>query len=279
MKTLRMLTAAERLAALAGIAAALASLAGFIPGLYRDRHVVVVQSHGFDIGDLIAVLVLGLGLAWSARGSQRGRLVAVGALGWLLYSFVTYAFELVLNPATLLYIAVLGFGGWSFFGGLASVDSVEPEAMFNGRLARHVTAGFLIVVAALFGLNWLHEIYASVLSGQLPAGLVANGWPMDPVYVLDLGFAIPVALLAGVRLLRNRPGGAWLAVAFLVFLPLLSISALLMTVFMAIDGQTLALPLVAIFGVALLVSAVLAWLALRTRQSSVQAPGRRVGLA
>ena len=108
---------------------------------------------------------------------------------------------------------------------------------------------------------------------------MANGWPMDPVYVLDLGFAIPVALLASVRLLRNRSGGAWLAVAFLVFLRLLSISALLMTVFMAIDGQALALPLVAIFGVALLVSAVLAWLALRTRQSSVRAPEGRAGLA
>jgi hypothetical protein len=280
MRTLRMLTTPERLAALAGVAAALASLAGFIPGLYRDRHVVIVQSHGFDIGDLIAVLVLGLGLAWSAQGSLRGRLVAVGALGWLLYSFVTYAFELVLNPATLLYIAVLGFGGWSFFTGLARVDTAEPEAMFNGRRARRLTAGFLIVIAALFGLNWLHEISASVVSGQLPSGLVANGWPMDPIYVLDLGFAIPVALLASVRLLRNQSGGAWLSVAFLVFLPLLSISALLMTVFMAIDGQALALPLVAIFGVVLLVSAVLAWFALRTAEpSAIKASGRRAGLA
>jgi hypothetical protein len=279
MKTLRMLTTPERLAALAGLAAALASLAGFIPGLYRDRHVVIVQSYGFDIGDLIAVLVLGLGLAWSARGSLRGRLVAVGALGWLLYSFVSYAFELVLNPATLLYIAVLGFGGWSFFAGLARIDTQKPETMLNGRLILRATAGFLIVMAALFGLNWLHEIAASIVSGQLPAGLVANGWPMDPVYVLDLGFAIPLALLAAVRLLRNQPGGAWLAVAFLVFVPLLSISALLMSVFMAIDGQALELPLVAIFGVAMLVSAVLAWYALRTKPSAIRAPGRRAGLA
>ena len=82
---------------MAGVAAAIASLAGFIPGVYRDPKIVIAQSHGFDIGDLIAVLILGLGLSWCARGSVRGRLVAIGALGYLLYSFVTYAFLIVLN--------------------------------------------------------------------------------------------------------------------------------------------------------------------------------------
>jgi hypothetical protein len=86
MKTLRGFSVSERLAAMAGAAAAIASLAGFIPGLYRDPKVVIAQSHGFDIGDLVAVLVLGLGLTWSTRGSIRGRLVAIGALGYLIYS-------------------------------------------------------------------------------------------------------------------------------------------------------------------------------------------------
>ena len=123
MKTIRALTLSERLAALAGIVAAIASIAGFIPGLYRDRPVIIAQSHGFDLGNLIAVVILGIGVAWSARGSARGRVVTIGALGYLLYSYVTYAFVIVLNPATLLYIAVLGLGGWSFFTGLARLDA------------------------------------------------------------------------------------------------------------------------------------------------------------
>src|SRR5262249_24439513 len=59
----------EYLAALAGLAAALAALAGFIPGLYRDPPVVVAQSHGYDVGNLVVVVVLELGLALSRRGS------------------------------------------------------------------------------------------------------------------------------------------------------------------------------------------------------------------
>jgi len=266
LKTIRRLTISERLAALAGIAAAIASIAGFVPGLYRDRQVIIAQSHGFDIGDLIAVVVLGLGIAWSARGSLRGRVVTIGALGYLLYSFVTYAFVIVLNPATLIYIAVLGFGGWSFFTGLASFNAQGSEMIVASRLLRRVTAGFLLVIAALFALNWLREIATSVVSGQLPPGLAAAGWPMNPPYVLDLAFVIPIALLAAVRLLRRQAGGAWLAASLLVFLPLLSVSVLLMTVLMAIDGQPLQLPLVAVFVAVIAVSTSLAWLVLQIRQ-------------
>ncbi len=272
MRTLRALTIPQRLAVLAGIAAAIASIAGFVPGLYRDRHVVITQSHGFDIGDLIAVAVLGLGVAWSAHGSVRGRVVTIGALGYLLYSFVTYAFVIVLNPATLLYIAVLGLGGWAFLTGLAELDAQKAETMVSGRLLRRATAGFLLVIAALFALNWLREILASVVSGQLPPGLAAAGWPMNPPYVLDLGFVIPIAVLAAIRLLRRQVGGAWLAVSLLVFLPLLSLSVLLMTVLMAIDGQPLQLPLVAVFVVVIAVSTALAWLALHIRQQPSPSP-------
>jgi hypothetical protein len=266
LRIIRALTVSERLAALAGIAAAIASIAGFVPGLYRDRQLVIAQSHGFDVGDLVAVVVLGLGVAWSARGSVRGRVVTIGALGYLLYSFVTYAFLIVLNPATLLYIAVLGFGGWSFLTGLAGLDAQEAEAMFVSRPLRRATAVFLLVIASLFALTWLREILGSVVSGRLPPGLAAAGWPMSPPYVLDLGFVIPVSVFTAVRLLRGQVGGAWLAVSLLVFLPVLSVSVLLMTVFMAADGQALQLPLVAVFGVVAAASTALALLALRTRE-------------
>jgi hypothetical protein len=274
MKTLRALSVSERLAVMAGVAAAIASLAGFIPGVYRDPQVVIAQSHGFDIGDLVAVLILGLGLTWSARGSVRGRLVATGALGYLLYSFVTYAFLIVLNAATVLYIAVLGFGVWSFITGFASVGGKETDELAAGRLYRRLTAGFMVVIAALFALTWLREIAGSVINGQLPAGLVAAGWPMNPPYVLDLGIVIPIAVLGALRLLRSKPGSGRLVVPFLVFLPLLSISVLLMTLFMAFDGQPLVMPLIVVFVVALAVSAALAWVALRTRGNPVQRRSR-----
>lgn len=265
----RSLTIPERLAALAGLLAAIASIAGFIPGLYRDRLLVIAQTHGFDIGDLVAGTVLGLGLAWSAGGSTRGRVVSIGALGYLLYSFVTYAFLIVLNPVTILYIGVLGCGAWAFVSGLGKVDVQEAELMFSNHLRRRTTAIFLLAIASLFALNWLREIAASVVTGQLPPSLAAAGWPMNPPYVLDLAFVIPLSVLAALRLLRGRTGGAWLSVSLVVFIALLSLSVLLMTVYMAFDGQPLQWPLVLVFVIVAAASAALAWLALRSGRAEV----------
>jgi len=262
MDVLHRLSVPERLAALAGLAAAVASLAGFLPGLYRDPQVVVAQSHGYDVGNLVAVLVLALALRASARGSLRGRLVAVGALGCLLYGYVTYAFLIVLNPATLLYIAVLACGGWALATGLTSVDEQMVETTLGPHVPRRTTALFLLGIAVLFAITWLGQIAGSVSSGQLPAALKEAGWPMNPVYVLDLGFVLPLLALTGARLLARRPGGVRLAVPLLVFLPLLALTILAMSVSSAAEGQALEPAVLAIFGAVAILSTALAWHAL-----------------
>lgn len=254
---------ARRLAAVAGLAAALASLVGFIPGLYRDPKVVVDQSHGYDVGNLVVVLVLEFGLLWASRGSVRGKLIAIGALGCLVYSYITYAFLIVLNPATPLYIAVLGFAGWSFVAGITRMDDASAAAVVDGRLARRTTAAFLVVLAVLFGASWLRQIAASLISGNLPPELAAAGWPMNPVWVLDLGFVLPLALLIAVRLVRHQPGAERVAVSFLVFNALLAVTILLMAVSSALAGQALEVPMIAIFVVLLVVSTGLTLLALK----------------
>jgi hypothetical protein len=256
---------ALRLAAFAGVAAAVASMAGFIPGAYRDPKVIVDQSHGYDVANLIVVLILQLGLLWASRGSVRGRVIAIGALGCLVYSFVTYAFLIVLNPATLLYIAVLGFAGWSFVAGFTRVDDAQVEAIVDGRLARRTTAAFLAILAVLFAATWLSQIAASLASGSLPPDLASAGWPMNPVWVLDLGFVLPLALLTAVRLIQRRPGAERVAVSFMVFDALLAVSILLMGASSALAGQAIVVPMIAIFVVLLVVSTVLVWQALGRR--------------
>ncbi|OGO58016.1 MAG: hypothetical protein A2Z32_06425 [Chloroflexi bacterium RBG_16_69_14] len=272
MQTFRPTPIAERLAATAALVAALAALAGFVPGLYRDPQVVVAQSHGQDLANLVGVLVFALGLAAWARGSLRGRLIAIGALGYLFYSYVAFAFLVVLNPATVLYIAVLGFAGWSFAFGFAAVDDGDVEAAVDGHLARRATGVFLIALGLLFGATWLGQIAGSVTSGHLPADLVQFGWPMNPYFVLDLGFLLPLMALAGIRLLTNRPGGARLAVPLLVFAPLMALSILLTIVFGAADGQALEPSVLVMFGLVAVLAAMLAGLALDPRPRHPASP-------
>ncbi len=116
----------------------------------------------------------------------------------------TYAFDLVLNPATFLYIAVLGFGGWSLATGLARIDDAEAERLLAGRLPRRTTEGFLLVTASLFALTWLSQMAGALLSGSLPAELADAGWPMNPIWVLDLAFVLPLMVVTGIGLLAAR---------------------------------------------------------------------------
>jgi hypothetical protein len=257
-------TLPERLAALAGMAAIAASIAGFVPGMYRDLPAVVAQSHGYDVGNLVSAGVLLVGLAATARGSMRGRLVAIGALGCLLYSFVTYAFMIVVNAASGLYIAVLCLGGWAFVTGLARVRDDDVDSLVDGHLARRTTALLLGAMALVFALNWLRQLATAALNG-VPPELASIHWSTNPVWVLDLGFVLPLMAVAAWRLAVRLQGAARLAVPLLVFMALLGVTILSMAAWMAADGQVVEPVMPAIFVVETVVSGSLAARALAGR--------------
>jgi hypothetical protein len=267
---MRNLTPGDRLAALAGLSAALAALAGFIPGLYRDPAPLVTQSHGQDLATLIvAVPLLAVALRASARGSLSGHLVGLGALGCLLYTYVTYAFDAVLNPATPLYIAVVGLASWSLFYAAPRLSEHEVESALKDRLPRRATGVLLVFVAVIFGLLWLGQMAQAAVTGTRPQALIEAGWPNNPIYVLDLAFVVPLCVATGVGLLtgRRRWPGTRFALPLLVFVALLALSILSLTGFAIAGGQSFEIVQVAIFVVATVVGATLAWLTLRPRSS------------
>ncbi len=259
------LSQGERLAALAGLSAAVAALLGFIPGVYRDSAALIVQSHGQDAATLVlGIPVLALGLWASVRGSLRGRLIVEGVLGYLLYAYVVYAFDAVLNPVTVLYIAVVGCASWSFIASASNPSQVDVESTLGHGLPRRTTGVFLLLIALIFGLLWLSQMAAAGLTGVRPQALVDAGWPNSPIYVLDLAFVLPLCVVTGVRLLTGR-AALRIAIPLLVFTPLLSAGVLSITAFAALAGQPLDVLQGAVFVVVTTVGVVLAWLGLRRR--------------
>jgi hypothetical protein len=122
----------------------------------------------------------------------------------------------------------------------------------------------------------------SVSSGQLPAALQDAGWPMNPVYVLDLGFVLPLLAATGIGLLFGRLGVERQAAVLLVFLPLLALSIVAMALGGAADGQSLEVVVLGIFAAVGLVGAALAWLAFepgRPSAADVPTDGARLGAA
>jgi hypothetical protein len=250
---MRAFSTADWLATVAGVSAGIACLAGFVPGVYRDPPSLIAQSHGQDLATLVVVLPV---LALSLRGSWRGRLLARGALGYLLYTYATYAVVAVLNPVTVLYIATVGCASWSLLFWPAQLEVAAPS-----RLPRRMTAVFLFALVVVFGLLWLSQMLTAAITGERPAALVEAGWPTSPIYVLDLAFVLPLCALCGFRLLRGGTATA-LVMPLLVFAALLSSGILAISVFASIDGQPLDRVQVGIFVLVTLLGGVLAWLGL-----------------
>jgi hypothetical protein len=260
------LKVADDLAVVALLLAAVAATVGLLEsGLYRDTAEMVREARAADLVTLaVAVPALGLGL-WRARsGSARARMVAIGGLGYLAYSYAIYAFSVVINPLTPVHIAILGLATWSFVLAIFGLDQATLERASRIRLPRRTAGIFLIVVVALFAMLWLGQIAGAITTGQLPGSVADLNLPTNAVYALDLAFALPLLAVAGVWLIRNDRRGPAAALAALGFVVLMGLSVLAIFAIDAGAGISIELVPVVIFGVVTGIAAILAVLALLT---------------
>lgn len=269
------LNLADRLALAALLLAAVAATAGLlVTGIYRDSVEGIREARAADLVTLIgAVPVLALGL-WRARsGSIAGRLMAVAALGYLAYSYAIYAFSVVINPLTPVHIAILGLATWSLVLTLFGLDDATVRLGSRIDLGRRTAGGFLIAVAGLFAMLWLSQIAGAITSGRLPGGVSDLGLPTNPVYSLDLAFALPLMTLAGVWLIRRDRRGPGAAAAALAFLAILGLSVLAIFAFDAAAGVAVEAVPIVIFGVVTATAAILLGVGL-TRSARESPNGR-----
>jgi hypothetical protein len=215
--------------AAAGLAA-LASAAGLLGLAYRDVPAMVEQAQAADLATLfVAVPLLVVAL-------RRHAPVAVAAtLAYLGYTYAIFSFEIVVNPLAPIYIAVFSLSVWALALRVPALAAVDA----GPGLPRRTTAGFLALVAALFGALWLSDIAGSIASGSLPPSVAALAVPTSAVYALDLGFVLPLFLVAAVGLLRHARRAASLAFGSLVFLVLMALSILPMFAFQAARGDVI----------------------------------------
>jgi hypothetical protein len=227
----------------------------FVRGLYRDTTYLLVQAMGQDAITLIAVLpTLVVGAFLAARGSQRARLVWLGGLIYLVYTYVGYAFAVRFNPLFLVYVALLGCSTYALIGGLVTTDRAGIKAGFALNTSVKALSIYLAVIAILFYLIWLSDAVPASLAGKPSQSLIDNGTPTNFVQVLDMAWMLPAIAITAVGLWRRQPLGYTLAAPVLTFLVLLTLAILSMVVFMVKAGQPVVIPQVVIYGVLFIVS-------------------------
>ncbi len=227
----------------------------FIEDLYRDAPINAAQAVGQDLITLVVALpVLVISAILALRGSMRAHLVWLGALGYLVYTYLTYALAIQFNPLFLVYVALLGCSLYALIGGLATTDFARIKAHFSRRTPVKAVSIYLGVVAVLFYFMWLSEDIPALLAGGVPQGVIDSEAPTDVVHVLDMAWILPAKVLTAIWLWRGRALGYALAGTLLSFLSLLVLAIMSMIVFEVLYGLAAAVGMAAIFAVVFAIS-------------------------
>jgi len=207
----------------------------FWPAAYsRETPLWAAQVKGSDVVNLVvAAPVLLVSAVLGLRKSMAAQLIWLGTLLFLLYNFLIYALAVRFNSLFLVYCAIFGMSFYAFVIGLSSFSSREAAALYSPRAPVKTIATVFLLVAAVFGAQWLREIVPALLSGVAPPKSVTDtGLPTNPVHFLDLAVALPGHVIAAVLLVRRRVAGY-------VWAPILLTLGILM--FLAIAAMVIAM--------------------------------------
>jgi hypothetical protein len=237
-------------------------------GLYAYNAVrVVAEGVGWDVFTLLfAVPALLAALPALAKGSLRGRLFALGILGYLFYQYLMYAVAWAFGPLFLPFIAIYALSLAAIVWIVSTLPLAGLAERFSARFPRRGMAVLCFVLALVLVGMWLARIL-SALSGEIQGVLL--GQTTLVVQALDLGLIVPLALFTGVAAWRGSAAGYLLSsiLAVKAVAMAAAICAMLLAAW-AFEGKLEVAPL-ALFATA---AAAAAWLGVRMYRSVLDVP-------
>lgn len=225
----------------------------FAPGFYRDTAWMIPLARGQDLVTLVVAEPLLLGSLLAAwHGHFGARLVWMGALSYLLYTYAMYSYTAYFNALFLVYVALFSASLFALLDLVVHLDvaslrgAIRPVA--SARAIR-IVAGFLAVVGLLFLVAWLGQIVPALLRGTVPEAVTLARTPTSAVHVQDLAVVIPLLFAAAAWLWQRRVWGYVLGAVLLVLADVMLIALLAMGLFSAQAGIAGALDMFPVFAV------------------------------
>lgn len=186
-----------------------ASLFGIFGDIYTDHPWTVAQLIGQDVATIIIAAVL---ILLTRFNNAKVILVQTGIFGYFTYTYITYTFGPTLNIMFLPYVAIVSLSVLGLivtFGQIGKFKiSGRPSVVFT------ISGIYLIVLAGMLGCMWLADLISTMRGTPLFAN--PSGEPFLTVYALDLGFVVPISLVAAIQLFRKKQLGYILTTFMLV---------------------------------------------------------------
>ena len=185
-------------------------------GLYAaDTWLIGAGNRGQDLAMLIFELpVLLLVLRWYRRGSMVAPAVLAGVLASFTYYYVSQVFGVTQNRLFPLCVAAASLAGFALVLIAWRLNADKVAGDLPALPGRRVLAAYLIAVAAALTLAWLPGMIMTAVAGNIAEAV--GPYTSAATEALDLGLVVPVAVIAAVQLLRQRPLGSVLALVMLV---------------------------------------------------------------
>jgi len=208
---------------------------------------VVAEGVGWDVFTLfVAVPAMLVALPFVARGSFRGRLFAIGLLGYFFYQYIEYSVTWAFGPLFLLFIAIYAasIAGIAWLGVLLARTDIDRHA--DGRFPGRAFAVVSATLAVLLSMSWFQRI-ALGLGGDLEAAGLRGETTMV-VQALDLGLVVPATLFVAAMAWRRTPAGQVLAAVFAVTAVAMATAIVAMLISAGMVEGAFELPPLVIFG-------------------------------
>ncbi len=239
---------------------------------YYDTVSSAAQERGNDIVTLLVGLPLLVIASWLAfHGSLRGQLLLTGTLGFFLYTYMSMSMLTSFNALFLVYVLLFALSLYAFTLSLMSFDLDTLSQHFSDQLPRRWIAGLLFAVAAFLSFAWLGRIAQPLLQNQIAE--LQNATTMV-IQAMDLALVVPLAIIAGILLLRRSAWGYLLASVFVMKAITLGLAVSVMAINMSLAGVPDSLGIMIPFLVITVVNLVIAVLLLRNITSE-NVPMRR----
>jgi hypothetical protein len=176
---------------------------------------IVAEGVGWDwFTLLVAAPALLVAVRWVARGSLRGRLFAVGLLGYAFYQYFMYAVTWAFGPLFPLFVAIYAASLVGIVWIVRGIGLAELTTLQTGRFPRRGMAIVSAVIAVVLTGMWTQRIAAG-LRGDWDAAMLLGSTTMV-IPAMDLGLIVPLSLWTSVALWRSRPLGVLLAAVLVV---------------------------------------------------------------
>lgn len=176
-----------------------------LPGQYRDADWIRSTWFGNDwVTLVVAAPLLAAGLVLARRGSPRGRLLWLGALGYAAYNYAFYLFGAALNTFFLLYVAAIVVAATTLIVALAHLDAAALSRHVDPTAPARTIGGALVAIGAGLAGVWLVLWAAYVFAGR-PTPVEPEAFKV--VAALDLSVMVPALTAGGILLWRRQPWG------------------------------------------------------------------------